>query len=595
MFRRRPPLKLWILCALLLSAALAPRQAPAAPKRLVPPLDEAPFGLNTHIATRYPDLASMSVPADIVAQSGAGWVREDIHWFRIQPNPTTWDWSYTDQAMRELLARNMKIVGVLGHPPGWATPYPSDAPADFSFYAPDPRQFAAFASAVAQRYGRYIHHWEIWNEPDNHLFWKPKPDPAAYAELLRRASIAIHRADRDAQVLLGGVNPFNTEFLRGVAAAGAWDSFEILAIHPYVDPVTPEDGNLVAAADGVWTLTTQLGAKPIWVTEIGWASGPSDHDPVGVADEQTQANNLVRGVLLLWRAGAERIFWYTLKDDPNNPYGLVALGAGSADYSHIKPAFYAFRTLNRQLAGAEFIALHDPFTRTKVLDFEAPGGWLRASQPNGQLSATSATVHSGGGAARLNYHFTTNDNDYVVFQRAQRTAIPGQPYAIGLWVYGDGSGGSVKVWLRDATGETLQFNLGTVGPPGWRLLQAPVGVRVGAGDRITKGGDGRLDFPARLDAIVLDDAPDSFAGNGTIYLDDLIAISGPEAYDLELRRGAAALDVLWASGPLGATLSSGGERARLIERDGSRSVAPITNGKIEISLGPAPIYVVHTR
>ena len=36
--------------------------------------------------------------------------------------------------------------------------------------------------AVARRYGRYIHHWEIWNEPDNQLFWKPAPDPAAYAD-----------------------------------------------------------------------------------------------------------------------------------------------------------------------------------------------------------------------------------------------------------------------------------------------------------------------------------------------------------------------------------------------------------------------------
>src|SRR5262249_43165678 len=106
---------------------------------------------------------------------------------------------------------------------------------------------------------------------------------------------------------------------------------------------------------------------------------------------------------------------------------------------------------------------------------------------------------------------------------------------------------------------------------------------------------GRLDFPARLDAIVVDDSPDSFAGSGTIYLDDLIAISGPEAYDLELRRGATALDVLWASAPLGATLSSSADHARAIDRDGARSVVPIKNRKIELSLGPAPIYVVQTR
>jgi hypothetical protein len=120
-------------------------------------------------------------------------------------------------------------------------------------------------------------------------------------------------------------------------------------------------------------------------------------------------------------------------------------------------------------------------------------------------------------------------------------------------------------------------------------------LQVGLGDRLTPGGDGRLDFPARLDAIVLDDAPDSFVGAGTIYLDDLLAISGPEAYDMELRRGGVALDVLWASAPLGAALSSGGASARLIDRDGARSMLPVENGTISMSLGPAPIYVVHTR
>ena len=53
-----------------------------------------------------------------------------------------------------------------------------------------------------------------------------------------------------------------------------------------------------------------------------------------------------------------------------------------------------------------------------------------------------------------------------------------------------------------AEGEVLQYTLGTVGPPGWRLLQAPIGGSVAPGDRITPGGNGRLDTPARLYAIV---------------------------------------------------------------------------------------------
>jgi len=585
---------LLIICVLLAWVG-APRPAPAASQSLPVRLADAPFALNTHLATRYPDPQSMNIPADLVAQSGATWAREDVQWWRIQPTPDTWDWSYTDAAFRALIQRGINIVGVLGHPPGWATPDPNDAPSDFSFSAPDPNQFAAFAYAVAHRYSRYIKHWEVWNEPDNPLFWKPAPDAAAYAALLQRASGAIHSAVPGARVLIGGINPFSTTFLKLVAEAGAWGSFDILAIHPYVDPATPEAGNIVAAADGVHALAARWGQKPIWVTEIGWASGLSDHDSLGMIDGQGQANLLVRAMLLLWRSGVERIFWYTLKDDPSNPYGLIAEATGRADYSRPKPAFYAFQTLAHQLAGAEFVGLRDLFERTTVLDFETFGAWRRGDQPNGAFSPTDQLAHSGHAAAQLNYHFPSEGNDYVVFQRDRPAPIPGAPYALGVWVYGDGSGHRLKIWLRDAEGEVLQYTLGTIGPPGWRLLEAPIGGPVAAWNRISQNGNGQLDFPARVAAIVLDDGDDRFVGDGAFVLDDLIAISGPEAYDLQLNQGGAALDVLWSPTGLRAAISSKAVTAEVLGADESRQTIAVKNGRISLGLGPSPIYVRHQR
>lgn len=578
----------------------APRPAPAAPERMPAPLDSGPFGLNTHLATRYPDPLTMNVPADLVAQAGVTWAREDIHWYRIQRSPDTWDWTYSDAAIRALLQRGVNVVGVLGHPPGWATLYPGDDPADISFYAPDPERFAAFAYATVKRYGRYVHHWEVWNEPDNQLFWKPRPSATAYADALIRVSTAIRRAAPDAKVLIGGVNPFDTTFLKQVAEAGAWSSFDILAIHPYVDPSTPETGNLAAAADSVRAMAEEWGQKPIWATEVGWSSGPGDRATTGTVDERGQANMLVRAMLWLWRSGVDKIFWYTLKDDPGNPYGLVAAGAGYDDYSRPKPAYYALRALNRELAGAEFVGMRDLFSRTTVLDFETFGAWRRGDQPNGTLSPTADGAHGGAQAARLDYSFPTNGNDYVVFRRSRPAAIPGQPYALGMWVYGDGSGHVLKVWLRDAEGEVLQYALGAIGPRGWRLLQAPIGGQVAPWNRITEGGNGRLDFPARVDAIVLDDGDDGFVGAGSIALDDLIAVSGPEAYDLQLRRkdgdsSGAALDVLWAPDGLLANITTQSDRAGVTAISGRRSAVSAARGKLTLDLGPAPIFVHHER
>ncbi|KAB8145048.1 hypothetical protein F8S13_04235 [Chloroflexia bacterium SDU3-3] len=561
----------------------------------VTPLDSAPFGINTHLATRYTDLASMDVPAALVANAGAGWAREDVHWWRVEQTQGRWDWSYTDAAFRALLSRGVQVVGVLGHPPGWATPYTGDAPNDVSFYAPDQQLFVAYARAVVQRYGAYIKHWEIWNEPDNELFWKPATDPAAYARLLIDTSAAIHQIDPSAKVLLGGISPFNLSYLRGVAAAGAWGSFDILAIHPYVDPNSPEDGAIMAAADGVRTMMASYGQKPIWATEVGWSSGPGDHDAVGIVDQQQQANYLVRSMLLLWRAGIERSFWYTLKDDPGNPYGLFEYGTGRADFTHPKPAYSAFRTLSQQVSGTSFVSLGNLFVQSSALDFEDFGRWSRGDQPYGSLTATTAVQQEGKQAAAINYIFPTDQNDYVVFNRATPAPISGTPRELAVWAYGDGSGNVLKVWLRDAEGEVLQYSFGTVGPKGWHQLRVSLAAPVAAWNRISQDGNGKLDFPAAITALVLDDGTDEFSGRGTIYLDAIAAVSGPAAYDLRLRRGNALIDVLWAQTPIQASFTVGGANARVVDRDGGQTTMAVRGGSIpSITLGDAPRYVTST-
>jgi hypothetical protein len=582
-----------------LTAAAAPRSRPELPA--LPPADVPPtppsFGLNSHLATRYPDPSSMDVPASLVSELGVTWVREDFHWHRVQPRPDTWDWTFTDAAMRALLSRNIEVLGVLGPSVGWATPFAGDTPNDVSYYPPDQDAFVEYVRGVVTRYRRYVKHWEIWNEPDHSYFWRPAPDPAAYTAMLVRAARVIREVDPEAQVLIGGFNPFDTTFARAVAEYGGWDSFDIIALHPYVNPYSPEDGNLAAAADGIRALGQQYGQKPIWVTELGWASGPSDRDAAGRgADEQTQASFLVRSMLMLWEAGVERVFWYNFKDDPGNPYGLIGLGAGRTDYSVRKPAFLALRTLNQQVAGATYVTRRDLFRQQVIADFESVAGWRRVSQPNGAMRP-SDRAHAGGGATAISYSFTTRDNDYVAFEREQPIPLAGRPYAVGAWVYGDGSTHGVKVWLRDAQGEVLQFVLGPVGAPGWHFLRAPVGGPVEPGNVIVPapGGNLRVDYPVALQAIVLDDLVDEFVGDGTIWLDDLTVISGHEVYDLRLERGAESLDILWSPPGARVNLATQAEAARLVDRSGAESAVPARSGQLRVNLGPAPVYLWHRR
>jgi polysaccharide biosynthesis protein PslG len=595
------PVRLFILTlVLLLSGTAIVPAAPAAPA-LSPvrtPVGPPGFGLNSHLATRYPDPASMDVPAALVTELGVSWVREDFHWHRVQPRPDMWDWTFTDAALRALLSRDVKVLGVLGPSVGWATPHSGDVPNDVSYYAPDADAFVEYARGVVTRYRRYVKHWEIWNEPDHPYFWRPAPDVAAYTRLLVRTAAMIREVDPEATILLGGINPYDTTFLRGVAEYGGWGSFDILAIHPYVNPYSPEHGNLAAAADGVRALASRYGQKPIWATEVGWASGPSDRDALGLADEQSQADYLVRANLMLWEAGVEQIFWYSFKDDPGNPYGLVRLGTGRTDFqrSLLKPAFFALRTLNQQITGTRYVERRDLFEQHLLSDFTTLAGWRRTSQPNGSLRPSTRT-RTGRQTAELRYSFTTRENDYVAFERAQPIALPGTPYALGAWIYGDGSTHGLKVWLRDAQGEVLQFVLGPVGAPGWHFVQTPLGGEVEPGNLIVPvaGGNRRLDFPASLQALVLDDMVDSFVGEGVIWLDDLRVISGHEIYDLRLERNGEALDILWSPPGARANLATTAPAARFLDRDGNQSSLAAEQGRLRVNLGSAPVYLWHRR
>jgi hypothetical protein len=585
------------LLAVLLCQAAAPAPQVRALNRdaSTGPVGPPSFGLNSHLATRYPDPTSMDVPADALVDLGVSWVREDFHWHRVQPRLDVWDFTFTDAAMRAVLTRNIQVLGVLGPSVGWATPYRNDPNNDVSYYAPDKQHFLNYVRGVVTRYRRYVKHWEIWNEPDNAYFWRPAPDPLAYAELLIEASALIKSIDPEAKVLIGGFNSFDTTFVQKVANAGAWLSIDIVAIHPYIDPYSPEDGNLRAAIDGVRTISDRYGERPIWVTEMGWSSGPSERDSVGLTDEQFQASYLVRSMLWLWHAGVERVFWYSFKDDPGSPYGLVRAGSGRLDYgpATYKPAYTALRTLNQQLSGASFVEQIDLFQRDVVLPLEAIDNWRRVSQPNGTLHASTERVHRGSYSARLDYNFTTSGNDYVAFERNEPLALSGNPYALGIWVYGDNSAQGVKIWLRDREGEVLQFVLGTVGGPGWHFISTPIGGPVEPGNRISGNGNGRVDFPAAITAIVLDDVNDAFIGSGTIYLDDISAIQGHEAYAFRFTRNGSLLEMLWSPPRTRAILGTAASNGTLIDRDGNRRTVIAQNAQFRLDLGPAPVYLWH--
>jgi hypothetical protein len=155
-----------------------------------------------------------------------------------------------------------------------------------------------------------------------------------------------------------------------------------------------------------------------------------------------------------------------------------------------------------------------------ITGFEEFGTWRRGAQANGTFTQSSDQVHGGAQAGKLAYSFPSGDNDFVVF--LQTHPLDGRPSQISAWVYGDAGGHYLNVWIQDTAGETWQFSLGRVRHIGWQQMAA----RLQPGDpwpasHIDGPSNGAIDYPISFRGVVLDDAPDSFSGSGTIYLDDL--------------------------------------------------------------------------
>ncbi|MDY7039967.1 MAG: Ig-like domain-containing protein, partial [Chloroflexota bacterium] len=162
-----------------------------------------------------------------------------------------------------------------------------------------------------------------------------------------------------------------------------------------------------------------------------------------------------------------------------------------------------------------------------IADFENFGTWRRGDEPNGTFTQTTEQVHGGQYAAKLSYAFAGAGNDYVVF--LQERLLAGTPTHVSVWVFGNGSGHFLNVWVRDAQGETWQSTFGQVNHTGWQQMTALIQTgQPWPWSHIDGPSNGLVDYPITFRGLVLDDVPDDCACSGVIYIDDLTVGAGTQ-------------------------------------------------------------------
>jgi hypothetical protein len=249
----------------------------------------------------------------------------------------------------------VRVLATVYSSPTWAEPSPEEPPLGRSL-----RGFEGFAAAAAERYGadgRFwsehpdvpelpINDWQLWNEPNFPPFWKPAPDAAAYLELLRAFDSAVERGDPTGRIITGGLfptpagGPSMEEFLAELYRAGGAQLFNAVGVHPYAS--TP--GQALASVAELRALMSRFGdsRKPIWITEVGWASGGQ---PSGLTvGPERQADYLTRTFEVARSnredLGIAGIVWYSLTDTPG-PLWVGHCGLFTLDGAP-KPSWNAF-------------------------------------------------------------------------------------------------------------------------------------------------------------------------------------------------------------------------------------------------------------
>jgi hypothetical protein len=344
--RRWPAL--WAPAAILLSAlALAP-------------VSVAQSGLSREFFGVVPQGPLSSSDFDRM-QGVVGTVRAPVEWFRVEARPGAYDFTALDETVGRAADAGVRVLPFVYGSPTWLTGDPARPPLRS---AKARRAWASLLAHLVHRYGpdgsfwqgrpqqMPIHRWQIWNEPNYLLFWRPRPSPTGYARLLGLSARVIRRADPGATIVAAGVAPVEAgitpwAFLRRMyEVPGVRRDFDVVALHPYA-PFVPWVVKQVRFVREVMVEAGD-GRTPLQLTELGVASNgafpnPFDKGPRGQAAFLRKTFRLALRERRRWHLVG--VDWFTWQDaaaaDPHCvfcQYGGLFDAAGAA-----KPAWAALQ------------------------------------------------------------------------------------------------------------------------------------------------------------------------------------------------------------------------------------------------------------
>ncbi|HXT62487.1 MAG TPA: hypothetical protein VN696_05580 [Pyrinomonadaceae bacterium] len=333
-------------------------------------------GVNIHFTDAQPGEIKM------IAGAGFRWVRMDFVWAETERQRGVYDFSAYDRLLAALDQNRLNALFILDYGNPLYTK-------DKAVRTEEGRQaFTRWALAAAKHFGGRGAIWELFNEPNNKMFWPPAPNVDEYITLALMVGHAF-RSEAPNEKLVGPATGLDFPFLESCFKAGLLDYWSAVSVHPYRDD-DPENAATEYCRLRKLIRDHNRGKEmPIISSEWGYSSAWPR------MNEQQQAAMLTRELLTNVANGIPISIWYDWRDDGGDAnegehhFGIVRqeFRGNSESPFEPKPAYFAAKTVNSFLNGSSY---QKRISTTDADDFvlvfsdsgrERIAAWTTASRP----------------------------------------------------------------------------------------------------------------------------------------------------------------------------------------------------------------------
>jgi hypothetical protein len=265
------------------------------------------------------------------AAMGLDWLAVDFNWGRYWPEASVLpDLNNLYQVMGAAKRGNLHVMISITNAPAWA----------ITSSGPDPNLTAGLVLSLYRLFPDTLLAAELFPAANQSSAWGAKPNPQAYADMLKLAQVTLYEAGADLVLVAGGLTPLGPEpaeadideitYLKSLYTAGASAFMPVVSVR-----LTGITGDPLAAPQGSDSirlrhyeqlrkvmLENEHASGLIWITGFAWPEGISQANGRALInlDEQArwlnQAYRLLRSQLYIGVAFFDQLNPPTKRKEP---------------------------------------------------------------------------------------------------------------------------------------------------------------------------------------------------------------------------------------------------------------------------------------